>query len=303
MLGHERHIAKDMSNQTPHSTHAIELAGPHYSSPVQTARDYYDSQEVDHFYATVWGGEDIHIGVYQHETESIFEASRRTIEQIAKQIPQLDAKTRVLDLGSGYGGSARYLASVYGCHVTCLNLSEKQNRQNIARNRAQGLSLMVHVADGNFEEIALPDGRVDVIWSQDALLHSGDRRRVFAEVSRTLDRGGRFIFTDIMQSESCSSDVMEPILDRLHLASLSSLASYRQYATEVGLKEVQWRDLSPHISAHYTRILQELQARCDTLTQVCSEAYLDRVQTGFRHWIDAGRSGDLIWGICHFRKS
>jgi sarcosine/dimethylglycine N-methyltransferase len=241
--------------------------------------------------------------MYQNGTESISEASRRTVEEIAGQIPGLDARVRVLDLGSGYGGAARYLASVYGCHVTCLNLSETQNRHNIALNRAQGLALMIHVVDGNFEEILLPDGRVDLVWSQDALLHSGDRTRVFAEVSRVLDKGGHFVFTDIMQAESCSPGAMEPILDRLHLASLGSLSLYRQCAVEAGLEEVQWRDLSPHLRVHYARVLQEVRARGDTLRQVCGQAYLDRVRMGLQHWIDAGSNGDLIWGICHFRKT
>lgn len=296
-------MAGKMLNPTQRATRTTETLVAPYSDTVQTARDYYNSRDADHFYATVWGGEDIHIGVYEHETEAVFDASRRTVQQIARQIPGLDDKTRVLDLGSGYGGAARYLASVYGCHVTCLNLSEMQNRYNLARNRAQGLHLMIHVVEGNFEEILLPDGRVDVVWSQDALLHSGDRSRVFAEVNRVLDQGGHFIFTDIMQSESCEPDVMQPILDRLNLASLGSLTAYRQFAAQVGLEEIQWCDLSSNLSLHYTRILQEVKACYATLSQLCSEAYLDRLHIGLQHWIDAGKSGDLIWGILHFRKS
>lgn len=96
---------------------------------------------------------------------------------------------------------------------------------------------------------------------------------------------------------------MAPILDRLQLTSLGSLSSYRQYAADAGLEEVQWRDLSPHLSVHYARILQEVKAHGATLSQVCGKVYLDRVRIGLQHWIDAGRSGDLIWGMFHFRKS
>ena len=38
--------------------------------------------------------------------------------------------TRILDLGSGYGGSGRYLARRFGAHVTCLQLSTTQNALN-----------------------------------------------------------------------------------------------------------------------------------------------------------------------------
>ena len=34
-----------------------------YSEAVSIARDYYNSDDADNFYAIIWGGEDIHIGL------------------------------------------------------------------------------------------------------------------------------------------------------------------------------------------------------------------------------------------------
>ncbi len=85
-----------------------------YSSTVETARNYYNSTDADRFYATIWGGEDIHIGLYEQDTDTIFDASRRTVQTMASMIKDLGPKTRVLDIGSGYGGSARYLTKQYG---------------------------------------------------------------------------------------------------------------------------------------------------------------------------------------------
>ena len=121
-----------------------------YSQTVDTARDYYNSSDADRFYATIWGGEDIHVGLYEKDTDSIFDASRRTVEKMAGMLPDLDSKKRVLDIGSGYGGSARYLAKNFGCHVGCLNLSEVQNKRNRQLNVMQGMSLAINVVDGEF---------------------------------------------------------------------------------------------------------------------------------------------------------
>ena len=44
-----------------------------------------------------------------------------------------ETPVRVLDLGSGKGGAARWLAKTYGCHVTCFNLGQKQNEFNKAK--------------------------------------------------------------------------------------------------------------------------------------------------------------------------
>ena len=54
----------------------------------QVAETYYDSTDADAFYERVWGGEDIHIGLYEPDT-SIFEASRKTVETMAQALQDL----------------------------------------------------------------------------------------------------------------------------------------------------------------------------------------------------------------------
>ena len=75
-----------------------------YSEVVETARTYYNSEDADNFYFHVWGGEDIHIGLYDTPEDAIPEASRRTIERMAAMVPGIGPETLVLDMGSGYGG-------------------------------------------------------------------------------------------------------------------------------------------------------------------------------------------------------
>jgi len=106
-----------------------------YSEVVETARHYYNSDDADNFYFHVWGGEDIHIGLYEGPQDTIAEASRRTVERIVRLACNLGSSSRVLDVGAGYGGAARYLAGRYGCRVVALNLSEKERRLPAGRPR------------------------------------------------------------------------------------------------------------------------------------------------------------------------
>jgi len=271
-----------------------------YSAVVETARSYYNSDDADRFYATVWGGEDIHIGLYQPE-DSIFTASQRTVEKMAAQLT-LDGDSQVLDMGAGYGGAARYLVKTYGCTVDCLNLSEVQNNRNRDMNREQGLSDRIRVIDGSFENVPAEAGQYDVVWSQDSFLHSGNRRQSIAEAVRVLKPGGDLIFTDPMQHDECPEGVLQPILDRIHLDTLGSIGFYRQTATALGLTEVDVTELTPQLVNHYSRVLDELNRRHDELVQVCGPDYLERMKTGLGHWVDGGRKGYLSWGILHFRK-
>lgn len=274
-----------------------------YSAAVETARAYYNSDDADNFYFHVWGGEDIHIGLYRSEYEAIKDASRRTVEHMADKLNGVTKSSRFIDLGSGYGGSARYLCQRYACHVTALNLSEIENQRNRGINQQQGLSGNIEVIDGSFEHIPLARNEIfDFAWSQDAILHSGQRADVFTEVNRVLKPGGEFIFTDPMQADDCPPGVLNPVLDRIHLESLGSFAFYRQQAERLGWHELEVIDLTPQLIMHYTRVRQELVKRRDELNGVVSDEYIDRMIKGLGHWVDAGDNGYLSWGIMHFRK-
>ncbi len=267
---------------------------------VNVARDYYNSGDADNFYSTIWGGEDIHIGIYESEEEPIRDASRRTVGRMASQLDTLGPKSRVLDIGAGYGGPARHLAENYGCRVVALNLSDVENERNQALNEQKGLGDAVEVVEGSFEAIPCGDDSFDIVWSQDAILHSGEREKVFSEVARVLRRGGEFVFTDPMKTDGCPDEVLQPILDRLHLDSLGSPDYYLRTAHEVGLRELGFRDHSKHLPTHYARVLQETGQQEEELSKTVSKDYLERMKKGLGHWVEGGRKGHLTWGIFHF---
>ncbi len=272
-------------------------------SVVEVAEKYYDSNDADQFYFNIWGGEDIHIGLYEGEKEPIVEASKKTVERIASMIKGLGKTSRVLDIGAGYGGAGRYLARTHGCHVACLNLSETQNARNRKLSNDQGLGELIEVVHGNFENIPKPDGTYNVVWSQDAILHSGNRKQVLKEVVRVLERGGQFIFTDPMQADEVPDpSALAPVLERIHLDSLGSFRFYRETARELGLEEIECVNLTEHLVRHYGRVREELTSRYDEMTKLSSKAYIDRMIQGLGHWVDAGSKGYLAWGILHFKK-
>ena len=108
--------------------------GANYSEIAQLNQNYYDTDDTDLFYQKVSGGEHVHIGLFEREDEPLEIAKKRTVESMASLV-KISSNSRVLDLGSGYGGAARFLVKKYGCHVTCLNISTKQNIENQKRNQ------------------------------------------------------------------------------------------------------------------------------------------------------------------------
>jgi len=269
---------------------------------VEVTQNYYDSPDADEFYYNVWGGEDIHVGLYKNDTEPIADASRRTVETMAEKLGNISANARILDIGSGYGGAARYLAGKFGCKVDCLNLSEAENKRNIEKNQAAGLDNLVNVYTGNFESLPFSDNTYDFIWCQDAILHSDQKEKVLTEVARVLKPGGEFIFTDPMQGDDTDPKTLTPVLQRIHLKEMGSVKKYRDITKKLGFEVIDIEEMPERIAQHYGRVLNELTNQTPKLQNIVSEDYIKNMKKGLENWVKFGKEGHLNWGIMHFKK-
>ncbi|MWA16145.1 SAM-dependent methyltransferase [Streptomyces sp. BA2] len=267
------------------------------------ARDYYETSDVDAFYAHVWGGEDIHNGIYTHAGEAVADASRRTVERVADKVADLlTPEAKVLDMGSGYGGPSRYLAATFGCPITALNISETQNRHHRAVNTERGLDDLIDVVTESFQDIPCENGRFDVVWSQEAFCHSPDRTRTLAEAVRVLKPGGALAFTDLMADEGISAQTLHPVVSRLRVDELATPNFYRSSLAGLGMSHVDFDDLSDQIGNHYERLIEETHHREQELRNVISPDYVDTLLNSLSLWVDAAHQGQLRWGIFHCRR-
>ena len=268
------------------------------------ALEHYESPDADRFYLRVWAGEDIFIGIgmYESDGDTVYDACRRTVAKMAAMLPQLGPGARGLELGSGYGAAARYLATEVGFHVDCLNLSLVQNQQNRQINHDRRLGDLIRIVGGSFENIPFGAETYDVVWSQDGFLHSSNRRQLLEEVGRVLRPGGDFVFTDLIQHEDCPPEVLEPVLARFHLDSLGTVRFYRETAKELGWHELQVIDLSENLVAHYERLLQELELRWKDLVGEFREEYFEGLREGMQSWVSAGKDGNFKWALFHYKN-
>lgn len=135
------------------------------NSAVEKANEYSDSSQAGNFNYHVWGGADIHVGLYDSLTMEIGLASAQTVQFLASNLKQSLSGGKVLDIGSGYGGAARRLAGE-GYQVDCLNISGVQNERNEQLNKEAGLSGSIRVYEGNFQDMPFESGVYDEIESR-----------------------------------------------------------------------------------------------------------------------------------------
>ncbi|OAV60520.1 methyltransferase domain-containing protein [Enteractinococcus helveticum] len=272
-----------------------------YKESERVAQAAYDSQDAGAFYSQIWGGDDIHLGMYASPDEPIAEASHRTMQHMIDKITQ-GSVDYVVDLGSGYCGAARFLHRELDADVLAVNLSGEQNVRARQLNQRDGLDEPITVVDASYNEVPAEDAVADLVWSQDAFLHAIDRKQPLAEAARVLKPGGEFLFTDPMAADGVNPAELSGVLARLNLSSLASPGDYKQLAAEVGFEVVEFEDLNEYLPLHYGRVLEETQANAEELLKTASQQYLDGMMKGLQHWVDAGNRGLLSWGIFHLRK-
>ena len=261
---------------------------------------YYDGQDTDNFYQKVSGGEHVHVGLFEHEAEDLETAKKRSVEYMAS-LTRFEQNRKVLDLGSGYGGTARYLSKTYGCSVACLNISLKQNQVNRQRNQIEGLADLITVIDGTFEDLPFEDKAFDLVWSQDAIFHSENPEKVFREARRVLQDDGEFLFSAIVLNEKIAESDRER-LTKFYSLNLQTLQTYRDLADRIGFSELQYIDLSPNVAINYGRLLSKMEALQSQDSQLWSRKFFTKMKKRLLNWVEAGDSSTIHWGILHLKK-
>ena len=105
-----------------------------------------------------------------------------------------------------------------------------------------------------------------------------------------------------MQSNDCPDGVLDPVLARIHLEELGSVAGYLRMASSADLERVFVREMPDQLVTHYSKVLSELKDRYGEIIKKSNKAYIDNMITGLNHWIEAGKQGYLNWGLLQFQK-
>jgi len=150
----------------------------------------------------------------------------------------------VLDVCSGMGGPARWLAHRIGCRVTGLELTESRCQAASRLTKLARLSGLVEFRCGNALAMPFPDGAFDVAVSQEAFVHVPEKPRLIGECARVLKPGGRIAFTDIVQRGRLDDRDLARLRDEMAYPSVETIGGYRKLLRDSGCDEVQVEDLS-----------------------------------------------------------
>jgi len=238
---------------------------------------------LDRYYREIWGSH-VHHGLWFTGKESVEVATRNLISEVARWAeltPEAEStgaskkqQLTVADVGCGYGGTSRVLASEYGVSkVVGFTLSSAQAAY--AREQTPGVSNPEYRVQ-SWLECDLPSASCDAVVAIESLSHMLDKPRAFAHAARVLRPGGRMVLVDWLAAEQPSTVaralLLDPIASEGHLPMLEPLSAYEAHARAAGLKIVHsedfeqrglqpWRTWSIVAQRLVKRLLNDAEAR------------------------------------------
>ena len=121
----------------------------------------------------------------------------------------LDPDARVLDIGCGTGGPARYLAHNYGCKIEGIDLTPEWVDTGRELTKRCGLSDKINIQLGNALELPFADQSFDVVWCQNVTMNIEDKTGFLDNIYRVLKPGGLFTSTEF--STGPGGDIIYPL--------------------------------------------------------------------------------------------
>lgn len=153
---------------------------------------------------------------------------------VAMALIGIDGAPRWLEIGSGLGGPARYIASYSDVSYTALELQPDLHEIAESLTARCGLGGRVEHLCADFLDFERPAGSFDAIVSWLALYHVGDRPRLLRKSYELLAPGGCFYAEDLSARGDIEAAQMRQLERELYARSLRRIDQYQQDLEDAG---------------------------------------------------------------------
>ena len=216
---------------------------PDISQDAVAVADHYD--DLDPIYRRVWG-DHVHHGLWVTGRETSGEAVEALVDTVGDRLRLMPGQACV-DIGCGYGSTARRLSATYGVSVTGFTLSAEQ-----ARYAAAHSSPDVDIRVRDWLANGLPEASAKAAWAIESSEHMVDKPRFFAEAHRVLVPGGRLVICAWLAETNAGRwkvrHLLEPICREGRLPSMGTREEYEEMATAAGFAVTGYEDVSSRVA-------------------------------------------------------
>ncbi len=223
-------------------------------------RDHYDRTTV--FYRAFWG-DHVHHGYWEDgdDGRSARAAQERLVALLAERAG-VGRGARVLDVGCGVGGSARWLARHLGCRVDGITLSPVQAEVGTAAAQREGLADRVRLWVHDARDLDALGTDYDAVWTVECSEHLEDKAAFVGAAARRLRPGGALALCAWLRGDGEAEDaasgadglsaegeaLVASVCEGMLCPSLATMGEYEGWMQSAGFEGVRTWDLTPHVA-------------------------------------------------------
>ncbi|MEO8202983.1 MAG: class I SAM-dependent methyltransferase [Betaproteobacteria bacterium] len=155
----------------------------------------------------------------------------------------------LLDVGSGIGGPARYMAHRFGCRVTGIDLTAEFC--NVARHLTRVMQMQQRVDFEEGDALAMPfaDASFDGAYSMNVSMNIADKPALYREIGRVLRPGGWLMLSELARGAGPAPDYPTPWAATAAESFLSTPEETRAALEACGFEIDVFRDTSAEAKA------------------------------------------------------
>jgi len=156
----------------------------------------------------------------------------------------INDKSKILDVGSGIGGPARYIANKTGAEITAIELQSDQNNLANALTKRCGLSNKVTHICGDILDYDFKNKKFDAVVSWLTLYHIPNHEILLNKLYDLLNSNGFFYTEDITSRIKLSDDEIKEIEKEIYGKHLPNFDKYISNLEKNGFKLIYSEDMS-----------------------------------------------------------
>ena len=175
------------------------------------------------------------------------------------QAAGLSSTKRVLDIGSGIGGTSRCLAKEFGCRVTGIDLTDEYCQVASMLTAKVGLDGLVDYRQGDATNLPFEDNQFDVVWTEHVAMNIPDKRRFYSEMYRVLKPGGTLAIYDVLAGSSGPVLFPVPWARTPDTSFLVSPEELRDLLRDSGFTVSDWKDTTAEARVWFVNLAEKIR--------------------------------------------
>jgi ubiquinone/menaquinone biosynthesis C-methylase UbiE len=175
------------------------------------------------------------------------------------QAAGLRSTMRVLDIGSGIGGTSRCLAKEFGCRVTGIDLSDDYCRVASMLTEKVGLDGLINYHRGDATNLPFEDNEFDVVWTEHVAMNIPNKRRFYSEMHRVLRPGGTLAIYDVLAGSSGPVLFPVPWARTPDTSFLVSPEELRELLRDSGFTVSDWKDTTAEAREWFVNLAERIR--------------------------------------------